>query len=398
MDKSTRYYNKAMDNYHKGNLDRAIDICELSISESLKNKAAISLKGLLFYLKGDLESATYLWKMNCEVNRDAVSKKYLHGSAGDEERLKLFTEAVKLFNSQSINEALKILNQCEKSDFNYINVNNYISECLIKKGEYAAAKEKINCVLTVDRKNETALKNVKLLKSMGIAGHEGNFNIILAVLVFLCILGGTLTLYNQIYRNKASVHPKVTDIKTKAGESKILPSAVPTPAQPVFPSDIIKGDMKSGNFDSLYSEVIEWKDKESADDDKYLISTAEELLKNEGMGYFYNKGYEQLKVNKYGEAKDEFLKAYSISKGENVIYFLANSCEKSGDIGNAEKYYTEYDSSFPRGSYEETVIYNLCMIYSKTNKEKAKEYAQKLVKNFPNSIYNNSNVKQMLNY
>ena len=54
MDKSQKIYNKALDKYNKGYIGKSMELCDESISISIKNGAAINLKGLLLYLKGDL--------------------------------------------------------------------------------------------------------------------------------------------------------------------------------------------------------------------------------------------------------------------------------------------------------------------------------------------------------
>ena len=56
MDKSQKKYIKALDNYNNGYIDKAIKLCEESISINIKNSAAINLKGLLYYLNGDLDN------------------------------------------------------------------------------------------------------------------------------------------------------------------------------------------------------------------------------------------------------------------------------------------------------------------------------------------------------
>ena len=53
MDKNAKYYKKALEKYHNGDLEKAIIFCEKGISSSLKNFAALNLKGLLMYFQGE---------------------------------------------------------------------------------------------------------------------------------------------------------------------------------------------------------------------------------------------------------------------------------------------------------------------------------------------------------
>ena len=126
MDKSGKIYVKAMNKYNDGYIDKALALCEKSISLNITNAAALNLKGILYYLKGDLESAKKMWNINYKRNNDEVSKKYLRDSIKDKEKLQLYVNALELIKQFNISGALEILKQCENSHFNFINVNNHI--------------------------------------------------------------------------------------------------------------------------------------------------------------------------------------------------------------------------------------------------------------------------------
>ncbi|MCC5424862.1 tetratricopeptide repeat protein, partial [Clostridium botulinum] len=134
--KSRKIYTKALDNFNNGNIDKALDLCEKSISMDLKNNFAINLKGLLYYLKGDLISCKNLWKMNYHTNKDTVSYKYLQDAKLDEQFLKKYANAITLIKNNDIEGAIDLLKQCEKTDFNHINVCNNLAMCYIKLGKY----------------------------------------------------------------------------------------------------------------------------------------------------------------------------------------------------------------------------------------------------------------------
>ncbi|HEY5523841.1 MAG TPA: hypothetical protein VIK26_00730, partial [Clostridium sp.] len=64
--KKDKAYIKAVRYYEECEIEKAIKKCEESISDSLKNSSALNLKGLLLYLKGDLEGAVAQWKINSD--------------------------------------------------------------------------------------------------------------------------------------------------------------------------------------------------------------------------------------------------------------------------------------------------------------------------------------------
>lgn len=190
MDKSGKIYVKAMNKYNDGYIDKALDLCKKSISLKRSNAAALNLKGILYYLKGDLENAKKMWEINYKRNNDKVSKKYLTDSIKDKKRLQLYVSALELIKKLKISEALNILKRCQDSDFNFINVNNNISLCYIKQGEYDKALQYINEVIKVDKKNAQAIINKKILIKYGSLKRKINFGklALVTVSVFLVLM------------------------------------------------------------------------------------------------------------------------------------------------------------------------------------------------------------------
>ena len=123
MDKSTKIYRSALKKYQNGYIDKALEISEECISLNFKNSAAINLKGLLLYLKGELLNARMVWKLNYHMNKDGVAKSYLENSKKDEEREMLYKQAIIYIKQVNIIAAIEILERCAQSDYNTININ-----------------------------------------------------------------------------------------------------------------------------------------------------------------------------------------------------------------------------------------------------------------------------------
>lgn len=424
MDKSKKLYIKALEKYNNGYIDKAIELSEESISLDIKNAAAINLKGLLYYLKGDLDTCQRLWKMNYQLNKDRVSERYLSDSKKDSERQRLCCEALELIKELKINDALGILEQCSQSDYNYINVNNYIAICYINKGDYDRALSYIDRVLKVDKNNDIAKENKKKLKKFGIISTEIDTKKGVYILGGIaCILAFSLatTSFVKHYNiNKFSMNAnnlksiikssnilkdanKSIEKKSDVEKSNVVKNNTTTDKQEVriFSGDNLKKDIENKNFENIYDEYTKWKDKNLTINDKLIVAKAYELLIQEGINYFYNKGSEYINAKNYLEAKEYLLKAYTLGEQSylypHIVYMLGSSYELSGDAESAIKYYTQYDQKFSNGDYEETVLYNLITIYKDVDKGKAKIYSQKLIDKYPNSIYNNSVIKGLLN-
>ena len=172
MNKSVKYYKKALKFYYDGNIDKALDYCSKSISLNIKNSASLSLKGLLLYFKGELKEARKIWDRNYKINGDEVSKKYLLDSRADFEKMDLYDEAVSKMQEMKISLAIKLLLNCKKSDFNCLKVNEKLIDCYVKKGEYDQITDLVDEYKIIDKKNVHVKSVDKELIKLGVKEKE----------------------------------------------------------------------------------------------------------------------------------------------------------------------------------------------------------------------------------
>ncbi|MBU3192520.1 tetratricopeptide repeat protein [Clostridium algidicarnis] len=435
---SKRIYSKAMKLYQEGNIDKALKLCEKGISEDLKNAPIINLKGLLFYIKGDLKGATSLWKINKDVSNDSVAKKYLEDSNGDKEKENLYKQAVKYLKELKLPEAMEILNVCEQSSFNSINVYNALALLYIKKGEYEKAKEYVEKVLLIDKKNKVALENKRMLKKFGVLKYKFPYEKVAVFIFSIIILFGLVwSIKTYIYpfgkikigqayssyhnKKEAKKQEKIKEnkkddekenealeidkeieadnIEDKGEDTNDTKEDEKTDENKSFPYEQFKTSLDNKDFNEIYSFVKAWNNKPLTLNEKSLFVKGEALLIDQGGKYFYELGTTYLgEDNK--EAINNFLKAYDYSKesylNPHIIYYLGTLYEKEGNVEEAVKYYDEYINLYEGQGYEDIVLYNMAIIYKDTDNKKSKEYAKKIEDMFQNSIYNNSKIQEIL--
>ncbi|MGH4052227.1 MAG: tetratricopeptide repeat protein [Clostridium sp.] len=417
MDKSGKEYVKAMNKYNDGYIDKALVLCEKSISLNNTNAAALNLKGILYYIKGDLEKAKQAWNINYKRNNDKVSIKYLNDSVRDKEKLKLYVNALEAIRKFDISGALKLLQQCSKSHFNFINVNNYISNCYIKQGEYDKALQYIDEVIRVDKKNTRAIANKDIIIEFGNIKREINYkkNFIVTTSIIL-ILIIVLIAKNNIYKVNDFSKFSINILKKTQSKAALINNKDLQEIKDVedikeaknlvkqenikFPKQKLDKSIKDNNMEQIVGYVNEWKDVELGMNDNLLIVKGEDIIKSNGITFFYDKGMSYINDKNFTEAKKYFLYALPYSEGnylqEHIIYMLAVSYKSVSDFENSVKYYELSLKQFPSGSYAQEVLYNLITITKEVNIKKSKGYAQQLVKQYPNSLYNNSIVKDVL--
>lgn len=476
MNKSTKLYKKAMDFYYKGNMDRAIDFCDKSIAINFRNSAALNLKGLLLYIKGDLNEAKRTWELNYKGNKDAVSKKYLRDSREDIENKELYKKALILIKNLNISEAVQLLEKCSESHFNYINVMNNLAVCYMKQGEYNKAINCIDEVLKLDKKNKMAAENKRALIKFGVIKRQFNYQIIYKGIGIICIIVILVFIVNFSFKrvknfdsekikqvaNKISFSKitskfdndnknidkteqfpgnnenSVDDIKDKnvnidgENSNKELENAENTKNQEAinkkfenikntknevkkeeiqedneeknikenFPYEDLKISINNNNIDELYEYLKKWNGKSQNNNEKFLLTTAEDIMRKKGIYYFYKRGGTYFNQGDYSKSKEYFIKAITFSKGtyiyEQSLYMLGRSYNLLNDIENTTKYYDEYVRLYPKGDYIDEILYQLVKMYKDVDIDIAKKYAKILNENYSYSQYNNLLIKQIL--
>ncbi|NFB16671.1 tetratricopeptide repeat protein [Clostridium botulinum] len=410
--KSRKIYTKALDNFNNGNIDKALDLCEKSISMDLKNNSAINLKGLLYYLKGDLISCKNLWKMNYHTNKDTVSYKYLQDAKLDEQFLKKYANAITLIKNNDVEGAIDLLKQCEKTDFNHINVCNNLAMCYIKLGKYNNALEYYEKALSIDKNNDISINIKKELYKKGLIKKYKGKKILIAILVISIISSISIYLFNKFNKTKNISEMKNNKITSKESKNKSnIPKKEEAKKTETKKQEIKKEEkidiqnlnnyIEKKNYIQLYNIYSNYKNKNLDVNSKSVLVKAEKLLKEEGVEYFYNTAMVNTNNKKYKESNDLLLKAYSLGNVNylypHIIYLLATNYEAVNNISEAIRYYEIYVNSFMKNDYGDLALYKLATLNEKVDDAKSKNYAKKLSQIYPQSMYNNSNIKRIIN-
>lgn len=374
--KDKREYEKALNLYNNGHIDKAIETCELGISRNLGDSNLLNLKGLLLYLKGDLEEAISLWKINKYHNNDDIAKAYLKDIQRDFNRRDLFRDAEELIRNLNIDEALEILKVCRESDFNSISVNNALAICYMKKAQYIECREYIDKVFLLDKYNIDAKSIKKEIDEILNINNKRIVvkSIILTAIIFIIVTSGILIRgrFQGEYKNNTDDYLGIVNenISVNNLENSLI----------TIDDNKEESNIKIENKDNN-------SDKQTLDQDK--------IREN------YIKATNLFDEENYDNAKDILEQTVLYSEknhlNDDITFLLASVNEKLGDNNEAIKYFEKYISVYENGNYIEESYYKVSLLYKDLNKEKSKYYAEELVNKFPNSIYNNTNIKDILN-
>ncbi|MFR5265657.1 hypothetical protein [Clostridium sp.] len=406
MNNSMKNYNKAVEKFQVGNIDKALEYCEEAVALDINNKAALNLKGMILYLKGNLNAAQASWKVNVNINNDSIAKSYLDNIKDDILREKLYAKALQKIKSFNLEEAITLLESAKESDFNAINVYNALTYCYIKLGNKEKAKECIEKVISVERSNKVANDYIN---ELGLKGR-GFSNIINkqvalagSIAIGLVVIGGVLILSNSTNFKKNTQSKKPQSVISKNDESNKNESKNNEESTIKDNEEekqySLKELVEKENYDGLIIAMEENR-KSITEENQKDFELAKELLETKGVKYFYDEGLNEFKNGEFGKANKEFQKGFKYAKGsylENHLnYMIAVSFEKLDDKENSIKYYSDYEKNFKEGEYLEEVLYKLAILNKDRNISESKKYAKKLQYKFNDSIYNNNNIKSIL--
>lgn len=377
--KDKKVYEKALDLYNKGYIDKAIEQCEIGISRNLKDSNLLNLKGLLLYLKGDLEEAVSLWKINKDYNGDNISKSYLIDMEKDFRRKELFEEAEELIKNLNIDEAIDILNICDESDFNLIGVNNNLAICYMKKGLYDNSKFYVKKVFAVDKNNITAKSIDKEINEILDIKDNNKIvfkSIIITFIIFIIVSIGVVV--SGKLKNTPLVEEELLSDNLSASNN-------------IENSNTANESENSGSKDEAKQNNIQDKNNEKIENPL----TEGEITSN------YINATNLFSQEKYNDAKVLLEKTIIYSEkshlNDDILFLLASTSEKIAKNQEAIKYFDQYIYKYENGNYIEEAYYKIALLYKDINIEKSKFYAQALVNKYKNSIYNNNIIKGILN-
>lgn len=418
-----KQYNKAMNFYNNGQMNRALEICENILANDLSCSEVLNLKGLMLYQKGLLKEAKIVWKLNCDINTDSVAKKYIEDCKSDDERIEKYKDAEYNLKNMNIDKAMMLFRECMESEFNSIKVNTGIAMCYMRKGDNYRAKEFIDKALHIDNEAVTANALKKDLINLGLYSNENRVSKkVLSVITVLFIIGaicvGGYSIYTKVSLNnsisKDSSLNTEEDIKKDESlgsdsnkdtndsdqEDQNLENEQADKKEAIFNNENVALLLKNKDVDKLYDEINMVNKETLSGQDLELYNNAIELLTTNGVSKFYEYGVWYFNNGNYNSAKIELEKAYKYCDKsdlkEHIVFYKGSTASQLGDNSEALKLYKEYYSLYPKGAYIEGVLYELALLTNTTNKNMGKEYARELVNNYPNSLYINDYIRDIV--
>ena len=411
--KSRKIYNKVLDYREKGEINKALELCESILAENLREAEILNFKGLMLYEKGMLKDAVTVWKINVDLNNDSMASSYVKDAVYDQDRMRIYKEAEQLLKKSDINNAIPLFLECAKSDFNSIKVNTGLAWCYQKKGDYYRAKEYVDKALKIDKNAVTANEIRRQLDEMDLyygekKSSKGKILISIALIAAIIAAVGGYTVMNKNNENN-SISTSNTEILNEESKNNSdsemneedNSEEVKEKLEDKFNKESLASAINSSDYNSIYENIRNVKSDELNDEEKLLYDNAVSILKTNGVANFYEYGLQYFNQQDYSKAEDQFNKAYEYCEGNNlephIIFYRGSTASEQGNRDLTLQMYERYNDLYPSGPYTEGVLYELALLNVSDDLEKAKAYSDKLVNNYPQSIYINDRIMSIIN-
>ena len=320
--KSRKIYNRVLDYREKGEINKALELCESILAENLREAEILNFKGLMLYEKGMLKDAVTVWKINVDLNNDSMASSYVKDAGYDQERMRIYKEAEQLLKKSDINNAIPLFLECAKSDFNSIKVNTGLAWCYQKKGDYYRAKEYVDKALKIDKNAVTANEIRRQLDEMDLYYGEkksSKSKILISIALVAAIIAavGGYTVMNKNNENN-SISTSNTEILNEESKNNSDPEMneednseeIKEKLEDKFNKESLASAINSSDYNSIYENIRNVKSDEMNEEEKSLYDNAVSILKTNGVANFYEDGLQYFNQQDYSKAEDQFNKAY----------------------------------------------------------------------------------------
>lgn len=379
---SYKNYNEALNLASKNYITTATEIIEKALELNPKDVDILNLRGLLKLLKCDFsKSFESFYTAMCYGNNE-LSRKYVDILSSDEFKVFLgrYNHSIRFINEDLNQESIHILNNIIEEDPDLIEPYVILALLYDKIGNLKKKEYYLDKLEQVDKDNplfEAKIDNKDKEIDSVEKKVKKKFNIMPYVIVG--ILAIIMVGYHISSKNK------IEDLNAQ----------------------LSKKDEKIEEIDKQLSETSEKLNEtnqqldetnktleESKDENEILLVASEEEL--------YQKAVELKASKDYNKAITYFKNITENGKTKKYIsesiYQVALLSEKTNNYDQAVKYYKKYINTYDKDDqYYDDAFYQLGMLYYENGDlDNAKKTFYGMISEVPESMYNNSKVKEIL--
>lgn len=388
LDRSSLYYNNALEMIQDNDITNAIKELEKSIDLYSSDTDTLNLLGLCLYYKGNFNEALKYWSLSIKIEETAnPAVRYISmmKSEDNHQLISLYNQAIEHAGNGNMINAIEILKNTIGPNYTTIEPLIFIGLCYMDLEKYDEALDYFRKAEALDSGDERLRKYIMSCQKQIL--NENNYKkrknirakITIAITSILILASGVIFYQFKYYNNKYEqvINKYNTDIRAVVADRNSLEDKY----------NLLLRD---------YEELKSIRNKENVEIIKtdFINQKQEQEYFNKGINYYNNSDY----INARTYFENLLSNGVELNLIRETTYFLAITYEKLGQIDHAIDAYTEYINKYPNSNYYDDSLYNLGLLYYQSgNRVKAIEVLNKLYNENPDSIFVNSKVKYILN-
>lgn len=376
---SYKRYNNALDLAEKNYITSACELIEKALEINPKDVDILNLRGLLKLLKCDFSRAFESFYTSMCYGNNEISRKYVDLLSSDEFKVFLsrYNHSIRFINEDLNHESIQILNNIIDENPEFIEPYVILSLLYNKLGNIEKKDYYLLKLREIDKDNDILDENIENKQEEKVidkntSPKKKNF---LPYVIMGCLVISMGAFYLHSKNKIEDLNSELTkkDEKLDSVDKKLYEANN-------------KLDETNKELDKVKNEEVK-VDKEIVVADEATLYSDSLKLKKEG------KTEEAIKILKNIASNGKSKKYISES-----IYQIAILSEKIGDNEEAIKYYKKYINTYTSNDqYYDDAFYQLGMLYYNMGRlEDAQSTFYGLKSEDPNSMYNNSKVKEIL--
>lgn len=382
------YFNKAVDLVNEDNLTEALAMLSQSLMFDSDDIDTLNLSGLCSYLLCKFEVANSYWLKSLSIEPDNnKALEYLKSIHNENfsHIINIYNEAITDISEGKYLDATTKLKHIVKERNSLIEPNIILGLCYIELKENAMAKQCFERAYELDKGNKRVKDYLHALGDSRVISTKTSNTKWITSIAFAIIMCVILALGYSI------------KIRQNAEYKKEIKNYIHTSADVLKEKENIELANKK-----LNAEIKDLKNNLNDISSEKLEPTMKEILTLEDEQDVFNNAVLDFRTQKYELATEGFkrIKQNSITDYlvAEAVYFLAKTYELNGEYDEAINNYNKYITSY-KGSnyYDESLYYSGILYYKLGYIDKAKVNLKKLVTEEPKSIYNNDNIRYILN-
>lgn len=377
---SYKNYNEALNLACKNYITTATEIIEKSLELNPKDVDILNLRGLLKLLKCDFSKAFESFYTAMCYGNNELSRKYVDILSSDEFKVFLgrYNHSIRFINEDLNQESIHILNNIIEEDPDLIEPYVILALLYDKLNNLKKKEQYLEKLVEIDKDNPLFENKVESKSEEEVIANskpKKKKNILPYVAIGALVIG--MIGYHTHSKNKieklnsqlSKKDEKINEIDKQLNET----------------SD--KLSETSQKLDETNKTLDESKNQE------VLVASEADL---------YNKANNFKSNKEYKEAISYFKKVIENGKTKKYIsesiYQVAFLSEKTNNYDDAIKYYKKYINTYNKeDQYYDDAFYQLGMLYYENDDiENAKKTFYGMKSEVPESMYNNSKVKEIL--